>query len=386
MLGVSTQAQTRGGADVAVGDSALSQVENPATLTLSPANVKAFDFSGQLIFPQVHWTGPVDSDMSDVKLLPLVNLGFSDKLNDKFAYGIAFQSKSGLGTEFDLRHALIPFWRRREVSDLKDLSLSLNAAYKLTEKLSLGAGLRAELATAEFSTVLGPADVEFGRGYSFGGGFQVGLHYQALDNLAFGLAYRSPTWFGDLSGGDADASLLGFLPVHLGTGSLNRPVLPQRVAAGWAWDVNDRLKLVGESRWLNYSNSSMHSVNVDIDGPLDFRLPLPLGYRDQWIFIAGAEYKLDQHWTASAGYNFGTNPSSRTSLLPITSIITQHHITLGLRYELDRWWVGGGYILALPNSLSANGCTKIPLGIDYTAGRLEHIHHSLLFGFGFCWQ
>src|SRR5204862_254695 len=84
----------------------------------------------------------------------------------------------------------------------------------------VAAGLRAEVVTAKFSTVLGPADVEFGRGYSWGGGFQVGLHYQALDNLAFGLAYRSPTWFGDLAGGDADASLLGFLPIHLGTGSL----------------------------------------------------------------------------------------------------------------------------------------------------------------------
>src|SRR5687767_8293589 len=44
LLGVSTQAQTRGGADVAVGDTALSQVENPATLSLTPAQLSRFEF------------------------------------------------------------------------------------------------------------------------------------------------------------------------------------------------------------------------------------------------------------------------------------------------------------------------------------------------------
>ena len=59
-IGVSMEARMRGGADVAVGDSALSQIDNPATLSLQPRDVMTFDFAGQVIFPNCEWTGPID--------------------------------------------------------------------------------------------------------------------------------------------------------------------------------------------------------------------------------------------------------------------------------------------------------------------------------------
>ena len=49
-IGVSTQSRMRGGADVAVGDSPLSQIDNPATLSLSPHDMYALDTASQLAF------------------------------------------------------------------------------------------------------------------------------------------------------------------------------------------------------------------------------------------------------------------------------------------------------------------------------------------------
>jgi long-chain fatty acid transport protein len=268
---------------------------------------------------------------------------------------------------------------------MKDIAIYLNAAYKLTDKLSVGIGARAEVATSKFSMVLGPADLEFGRGYAYGGGFQLGLHYQARDDLTFGLAYRSPSWFGDLSGGDAKVSLFGLLPVPLGSANIDELRLPQRIMAGAAWDATDWLKFIGEARWINYGNSTFHSTTVATDGLIDLRYPLPLGYRDQWAFILGAEFKLDERWTLGVGYHYATAPVPRENLLPMCSILSQHHATIGLRYETERWWVGGGYIVAFRESLRGRGYSDIPLGIDYGLSNMAQTQHSIFVGFGFRW-
>ena len=286
LTGISFQARARGGADVAVGDSALSQIDNPAALALTPQGRPRFDFAGQLVFPDVSWHTPLGSCESEIRLIPIADTALAFPVNERLAWGLAVHGKSGLATRYRARHLLIPFQRRRVESDCKNLGLYLSGAYRLNDRLSIGGGIRGELLTTEFSAVLGPMDVEFGRGYAYGLGFQLGAHYQATDSLTFGVAYRSPTWANDLRGGQARAALFGLLPVPLGDGNIDTIRLPQRVAAGTAWDVTDWCKLVGEVRWLNYSNSIWNDLTVATDGVVDLRVPLSLGYRDQWVFIA----------------------------------------------------------------------------------------------------
>ena len=105
--------------------------------------------------------------------------------------------------------------------------------------------------------------------------------------------------------------------------------------------------------------------------------------KEGWVFAVGAEFKLDEHWTLGVGYNYGTDPVRRSSLLPMGSTIAQHHATAGLRYEGDGWGVGAGYILAFPESMSGGGYSRIPLGIDYALSSIEQTQHSLIIGFGF---
>jgi long-chain fatty acid transport protein len=384
-IGVSTQARMRGGADVAVGDSALSQIDNPATLSLQPRGLTSFDLASQVAYVDGPWHNAIDEADSQCKLIHLHNFGLAFPYDEKLTFGLAVHSKAGLGTRFKIRHLMIPHMKRRVGSDMKNLSFLPSVAYKVTDKLSLGIGGRFELASSEFSMVLGPADLEFGRGYAYGGGFQAGMHYQAREDLAFGLAYRSPSWFGDLSGGDARASLFGLLPIKLGGAHLSDVQLPQKVTAGVAWDATERLKLIGEARWINYENSTFHSTVVGIDSVMDIRYPLPLGFRDQWVFIVGAEYKLDEHWVVAGGYHYATAAVPSENMLPICSIVAQQHATLGLRYETEKWWAGVGYIVAFKESLNGPGYSRIPFGIDYGFGEMAQTQHSISFGFGFRW-
>jgi len=392
-LGISLPAQARGGADVAVGDSALSQIDNPATLTLS-RNAGRLDFAGQLLMPRAHWSGPIDSADSTIRHIPLGHVGLVIPKNERLALGLAVHSKSQLAARYEMRHLLLPQSKRRVGADMRDLAVSVNLGCRSTEKLSIGAGLRGELATTRFNTVSGPAVLDFSRGYALGAGFQLGLYYQALPTLGLGVGYRSPTWFQELTGGGnqtalaggARASLFGLRPVKLGRGTVEDIRLPQRISAGAAWDAADWLKLVGEVRWINYSNSVFHSSHFAFDGRMGLSIESPLGYRDQWVFIAGAEFKLNDHWKLGVGYHYGTNPVSRSAIQPVTSIITQHHVTTGLRYERDNWWLGAVYILGFRNSLGADVRTHIPLGTDYALSAIDQMQHSVTLGFGFSWE
>jgi len=381
-IDTSLQARLRGGADVAVGDSALSQINNPASLSLH--DVPRLDFSGQFCFPTSRWEGPWGTAESQVGFVPLGNAAVSWPVHDELTLGLALHSKAGLASRYEMRHLLIP-WMTREVgADAKVVGLSLNLGYELTDELAVGAGVRAEAATSEFSLVLGPADVEFGRGYAYGGGFQLGLLYHATDDLTFGLGYRSPSWFGDLQGGRTRASLFGVLPVDLGGGRIESLRLAQKITAGAAWDVTERVKLAGEVRWLNYHGSSFNSLTVETDA-LGLRVPLPLGYKDQWVLAAGTDIRLTNRWILGLGYNYGSDPVERASLLPMGSTLCQHHLTGGLRYERSKWWVGAGYVLGFEASMSGGGYSRIPLGLDYGLSRVEQVQHSLLIGFGFSW-
>lgn len=381
-IGVSMQATARGGADVAVGDTALSQVDNPATLALQPRDGLKFDLGNEIAFVRNVWHGPFEASSSRAKVFPLINSGVAIPLTDRLTLGAALNSRGGFGSKFEMRHLMIPFMERRVGSDLKVVSLPVNLAYKITDKLSVGGGFRAEVATARFGTVMGPADIEITRGYAVGGGFQAGLHYQARKDLAFGLGYRSPTWFNDLEGGRAKASVLGLLPIGLGSANIDTVRLPQRVSAGAAWDVTDRVKLIAETRWINYTNSTLNGTTLAIDGPIDVRYPLPLGFKDQGVFILGTEIKLSEQWKLGMGYHYAMPNISRSNVYPLGTILAEHHATIGLRYETKKWWAGVGYLLGFPTSLHGNGCSRIPLGVDYGFSSVRQTQQGLLLGFG----
>jgi len=381
-IGVSTAANSRGGADVAVGDTSLSQIENPAALGFQ---ARRFDFGAQLGFPVAPWKGPLETAESHTQFIPLGNAAVTLPLDSRWTLGFALHSKAGLGTAYEMRHLLIPWFDREVGGDMKCVDAQVNLAYRVNEQLVIGGGVRVDVAQTEFSLVLGPADVEFGQGRAVGGGFSLGAMYKPLRDVTLGVAYRSPTWSGDLEGGRGRATLFGIVPVGLGDISIADFRLPQRISAGVAWDATERLKLMGEVRWLNYEHSTLDVAAIRTDGLIDLRYPLPLGYRDQWAFIAGAEYRLDEHWVIGGGYHYATPPVDGAHLLPMGSTISDHHVTAGLRYEQDNWHVDFGYVLGLPATLRAPGYSRIPLGIDYGVSEIHQVQHVVGLGFGLSW-
>lgn len=389
-IGLSTQSLIRGGADVAVGDSALDQINNPSTLTLLG---RSLDLSGELFMPQMRWSNSVDSDKSRFRHLPLGHAGVSIPVNSQISLGAAFWSKSLLSTDYKMRIPTDRLNRRRVGADLRNFGFGLNAGVEVTEKLSLGAGVRAELATAEFSTTVGPADVSFNRGWALGAGFQLGALYQLTPRIMLGLGYRSPSWFPQMLGKNGKSamtndwifSIPGVATLPLGHALINDIVLPQRLAAGATWQATDRLRLTTEGRWINYSDSTLNRADFEIEIPRRLNLRMPIGYRDQWAAMIGAEYKLTDQWTIGSGYHFASNPIDRKYLLPIADMIVQHHLSLGATFRTKKWWLGGGYLLGLPSSMSSVSQIELPQHVIRNRQEIRQLQHSMFVGLGMNW-
>jgi len=164
-IGISTQSLIRGGTDVAIGDSALSQIANPATLMLVP---RSADASGELLMPSTHWRGVYDTAESSAHCLPLGHAAVALPRSDQLSFGLAAWSKSQLDTRFRLRPVAVPLQKQHTYANMRDFGLGPSVGIRLTDALSLGAGLRFELVTGEFTSLGGPNQIHFGRGYSLG--------------------------------------------------------------------------------------------------------------------------------------------------------------------------------------------------------------------------
>jgi long-chain fatty acid transport protein len=382
-IGVGVNAQGRGGTDVAVGDTAYSQIKNPATLGLRYES--EFNGGTHLFMPDIEWEGPLDSATSQKRHIFSPHVATAMPLNDKFVFGTAFYGAAGSLVDFRFRHLSMPYAHRSVAADLKIGEVQFNLAYRVTDKLSIGGGTRVAMALPKFNQVLSGVDVRIKRGRGLGFGFQLGAHYQVTDDVSIGAAYKSPTWFEDIES-DADVGLLGMNP-RLGKATLKGFGLPQSVAAGAAWNVTDWFMLTGDVRFVDYRHNSYGEGQFVIDSflPIDIIYPMDLELKDLWVFSVGAEFKLSDRWTLGVGYNYGRSLISTRRFTPHAPGNVEHHATVGLRYDTGKWFAGLAYVHAFRNVIKSDSWPGLPLAIDPTNAELEHRQNSIIFTFGFRW-
>ena len=385
-IGVGQNAISRGGVDVAVGDTAFSQISNPATLSFRLE--RELDLGVQCILPRIRFRNALNQDDSRLDHIEIPCFALAIPVNDRFSWGFAVHGRAGLATDFRFRYLYPPLMKHRHTSALTVPGFVLSAAWKLNERLSLGAGVRAEIMMLDLNAALGPVNLEIDKALGFGFGFQVGGTYRATDRLTLAAAYHSPTWFGDVRSDELTGELFP-LRFPLGGGAVVRPRLPQKIILGASYDITQRWKVMGEARWVNYGNSFLHDGALSTD-LLDVGVPLNHMYRDVWVFAVGSEYRLTDEWTLSGGYNFGNSPARGTHLLPGTAAgIVEHHLTAGLRYDKGKWFVGVGWVRAFRKTLSGEGPGRLPIDAlpiarDYGAGSsVSHSQDSIVVSLGF---
>lgn len=182
----------------AVAQDASTVYFNPAGMTLLPD--RQLVVAGHLIKPRAEFSGTVTpnigggsgGDAGDWALVP--NAYFAYRLTPEVHLGIGLNSPFGLKTEYDSdwigRYQAID-------SEVKTININPSIAYKVSDTLSLGAGLNVQWieATLTHRQPLGlpPAPVprmEI-KGDDYGWGYNLGALWQLTPATRIGLSYRS---------------------------------------------------------------------------------------------------------------------------------------------------------------------------------------------------
>lgn len=341
---------------------------NPATMTLHPGTKiqagfvavgldLAFEGSGSA--DDVNYDGVTENGQYNTQAIPHGYI--SHQLTDSMWIGLAMTVPFGMGTEYKDDW---PLANRGISAEVLTFDFNPNVAWKVSDKLSLGAGMSIQYAAADLKmqdkplglSVNGEVDAD-----SIAWGFNVGVMWSPLENLRFGLSYRSRVNHnadGDftLSGGNAIVDgALGTLGLAQGvpydaTATISTPAWAMATAA---WDVNDLLSLYATFRWTDWS--SFDTLNIKTSA-LD-RIPGKNGvktvenhWQDTYLVSVGADLRFTNWWTFRAGIGYETSavddPKYRTAIIP----------------DADRLW------LALGSSFKASENMQIDVSAAWLHG------------------
>lgn len=370
---------------------------NPATMTLHKGTILQAGFIGiGLNLDYAGNDGTTENGREKSQAIPHGYL--LHQINDSTWFGLAMTVPFGMGTEFG------DDWSQADhgiSAQILTFDFNPNVAWKASEKLSFGAGVSVQYASADLtkktylrdtaagqklgeqaSLLLGESSVRSEiDADSIAWGWNVGMMWSPLENLRFGLSYRSKIKHdadGDLTIDEANLaedSNLDKLPPQLGGpittsselasflgkagvyGTLPGAAVvsaPAWAMATVAWDVNNLLSLYGTFRWTDWS--SFDKLDIKSNGAT--MTTIQNNWRDTYLTSLGADLRVTDRWTLRGGVAYETSPIAtkeyRTAIIP----------------DADRWWFSVGSSYKISENMIA----------DVGFAHLHGVHERSLYG------
>ena len=284
---------------------------------------------------------------------------FSYRLSSDFWLGISLSVPYGQATKADANYVGRTYGSTTKVASLE---IEPMLAYKLTDRLSLGGGVRYLDFSARYSSAA-PSAVSPSKwqvlGISGDGqavAFSLGATYKPWDQTEIGIGYRSEAAVrlgGSFFGGAALASNFGG-SAALATASLDQPVnmplkLPQSVTWGLKHKIDTDWTVLGAFEYVQWSRLKTPAVTYAETGssaaaswtsgqPHLALNTIPLYYRDAWFTSIGAEYRYTPDLLLRGGMAYEKTPlgpHAKSARLPDFNRIWT---SFGLTYQLDAQW------------------------------------------------
>lgn len=318
-FGIGANATAQAEAVVAHANDPFAVYYNPAGLTLIQkpvitsgimvydATVKISDFKvTSSSTPGVDYTpGPADFQTVCPEIYN-PTMGFAMPLNDQWSFGVAAYAPYGLHLRWDTDHSQNPgalyAWESKFVRKV----LTPAFGYKVSNRLSLGAGISLGTGTSDAgktypanpATGADPTLMKLESDDEFNWSFNVGLMYMPMENLSLGLTYRSRT-NADFQG---DVLING---IKTSTVTMDYD-LPECVQAGARYGFTDTLSMEVDMIWTRWD---IHAEQVE-------KSPLAPGgsfhhdrdWRNRIQCKIGLEWKPVDAVALRAGYAYDPTP------------------------------------------------------------------------------
>lgn len=326
-------------------------------------------------------------------LIPIPNFYYVQALSPRLSFGLGINAPFGMESHYRSN------WKGRYqaiASELITINVNPSLAFKLTEKVSLGAGLNiqyleAKLSNAvDFGTIclqaIGPSacnnrglspqstdGLATLKGDNVGFGFNLGLFFVPKPGTHLGASYRSRIDHeikGNANFSVPDAALiLTRGGQFMDTSAHTKVTLPDQVMLGFSQNIGTRWTLSGDAMWTNWS--LVRELRTDFASS-QADSAQPLQWKDAWRLALGLSYMPEQaKWTIRTGFAFDQTPIPNADFRPARIPDNNRYwLTAGFSYRiLTNVTLHGAYAhLFIPNpAINSNSSTGDRLNGQYTA-------------------
>ncbi|MFD1384146.1 outer membrane protein transport protein [Rhodanobacter aciditrophus] len=344
--------------DAVIGDNASVIARNPAAMSLFDKQQISVGFetiTTDIEVKDATYTGPNSStsvssnsantdSVGDTSIAP--NFYYVRPVNQKFAWGLNAYSNFGTKTEFEDGYQGYEYGGN---TDVKSFNLGLVGSYKVSEALTLGAGLDAIYGKGIFSRPTNPfvnaayssdkvLDID-ASGWALG--WNVGAMYELNSRNRFGIDYHySPEIEAE---GD----------VYTLTGGKQSDTVKMPLPDIAEFSGYHRLS---PSYALHYSIqfiqwSEFDKLEAEKAGVIN-----TYNWQDAWHYSIGGTYYMNEQWELRAGYMYDTSAQDETRSISVP--------------DSDRQWLSAGFTYK-PDQMSS-----IDFGATYLLGEDTDVSES----------
>ena len=305
----------------------------------------------------------------------------SYSVSPKLKLGFALTGNFGAPLEYD------DDWAGRyyvQETTLVGFSFLPSLAYKVTDKLSLGASLNAmygiykNKVAINIPDTLRPGIVVPSRraagdaqlkldDNTWGWGVNLGLLYEFTPGTRVGFTWNSEV---DLDfSAPAEFSNLGPLGTTLqNAGLLNSTVnvgikVPQQAMLSLFTQVNERWAVLGSLGWQQWSQFGQVQLGVD-NASNPTSLTTDLDFDDTWHVALGAQYKLSEPWLLNFGIAYDSGFQDSSNVSPSLPVNSAWRFGIGAEHQASKtftWGMAAEYLYG--GTLDTNLQSRVPVAL-----------------------
>lgn len=258
------------------------------------------------------------------------------KISDEFWLGFGIAGMTGGGMNYDND------WAGRYGAtdvELMGIGFSPSAAYKISDKLSIGAGV--SIAYTQFSQTMainkdalmpGASDgrVKFDELDDWGYQPYAGIQFQLTEQLLLGVVYRAQMDVdleGDIEFRNMPAATADDMKLSWDN--------PQTIEAALRYDIDEHWMVAVNGGWQEWSAFSDN--HIDVDGPAANPATLDRDWQDTWHAGIAVAYIVENS-RYTAGFSYESSPvedDKRTVDLPMDE---QFKFSAGYSWDGDKQW------------------------------------------------
>lgn len=345
-----------------------ARAQDAATVFTNPAGMVRLDRSELMVGIQPLYVNiDFDADQNTTATgkdgdastwLPAGGTYYVHNLNPDFKLGVAVNGYFGLGLDYG------DDWVGRYYVDetkLQAMSVQPALAYRVNNWLSIGMGVNALYAVFEKTAAVNNVDPGLPDGKlkvedeDWTYQLNLGLLVEPWKGTRFGLTYLSE---GDLEFDDRPkfSGLGPGLNTSLGnSGLLNARLdlemtMPQSLMFSVYHDISDKLAVMGNLGWQEWSEFGMVGVTVSAENTTS--LTADRSYDDTWHAALGFQYRVSEPWRLLAGTAYDSAMVDEKDMTPDVVSGEQWRFGLGAQYDWsENFTVGCAYELVWTGDL-----------------------------------